>query len=221
MLLQTKSMPLAAHRTVGTISLVGAISEVDSNVPLPGGTAAGDLAIHFNIAVQNTTIPADINPSGYTRIGTTQTATGGGYGIRWNQHYKVLVDGETSISGITDAIVTAGMVAVFRITGAGNWSGPQSIGQEATSPSGNVTSKDVFAANTMSPLVIVGAIANETSSGVVMTPTAATAQNTIDFSGGGNWLSAGYIIYNTAPIDINVSGLNTKIAIAGFYFSVI
>lgn len=221
MLAQVKSgLLMGGKRTLGTIGFVGAVAEADDAVPMPGGIAAGDLAVYFDLCIKSGGVPANVTPSGFIAIGTSQTSNNAGIGIRWNQFYKVLNGSETSVAGMTDGILLGKSVAVFRITGGGAWGSPGSVGQEVGQYSGAMASDKIVTAGA-APLVMIGCTFGGDSSGLVMSP-AATAELTLDVGGNG-FLTAGYVIHNTSPSSNTVSTNDaaSQLAVAGFYLPIV
>lgn len=218
MLTQVKSgFMMGGRRALGTIGFHNSATNADSSVSMPGGIAAGDLAVLFDFALQSGSVPADVTPSGFTAIGTSQTSLNGGIGVRWNMFYKVLAGDETTVAGLSDGILLGKTLLVFRITGGGSWGPPGSIGQEVGQYGGTMASPKTVTVGA-APLVVVAAIFGGSSGDLDMSP-AADAEQNLDVSGNG-YLASGYKIHNTAPSNNDVTSLDTgtMLAIGACYF---
>lgn len=219
MLMQVRSgFAMGGKRALGTIGFHDSAMAAASSVSMPAGIAAGDLAVLFDFAL-DTSVPTDATPSGFTAIGTSQTSLNGGIGIRWNQSYKVLTGGETTVTGMS-AFLVAKNLLVFRVTGAGSWGAPASIGQEVGQYGGTMASDKTVTVG-VAPLVVLGCIFGGASGDLDMSP-AATAEQNLDADSQG-WLNSGYIIYNSAPSDNTVGSTDdaADLAVAAFYIPLV
>lgn len=221
MLMQVRSgFSIGGKKALGTISFHNSSTNAADTVSMPGGIAAGDLAVLFDLAVQSGSIPADVTPSDFTVIGSSQSSLSGGIGVRWNMFYKVLTGSETTISGMSDGILLGKTIMVFRVTGGGAWGSPGSVGQEVDDYGGAGASPKTVTVGA-APLVVVAAILGGDSGDLDMSP-AADAEQNLDVSGNG-YLSSGYKIHNTAPSNNDVTSLDTgtMLAIGACYFPLV
>lgn len=220
MLMQVRSgfSAIASAQGPAPPSFVGsATSANNANITMPGGIASGDIGILIDIGNKSGgTPPTDTLPAGWTRIGTTLTDTGGGYGVaqRMNVSYKSLDGTETTLTGIAgDAFGSGKIVLVFRKSALLTWGSPSDVeGQVANSGCTNKTI-NVGAA----PLFVVGYNNVGGGGGVGMSP-AATATVTVNHGNG--TLYAGYIIYGAGAVDNTLDSAPfgaTSYAIGGFY----
>lgn len=219
MLVQVRSgFSMGGTKAIGTIGFHNSSLNAASSVSMPGGVASGDLAVLFDFAMQSGAIPTDVSPSGFTRIGSSQTSINGGIGVRFNMFSKVLTGGESTVTGMSDGIILTKNLLVFRVTGGGTWSAAGSIGQAVGAFGGTMASPQTVTVGA-APLVVVAAVFSNASGDIDMSPAAEAEQN-LD-SGAGGWLSSGYKIHNAAPSNNNVTSLDTAsmIAIGACYFS--
>lgn len=213
-----RTFAIRTRRKIGTISFVGSSTAAASSVSMPGGIAAGDIAVFFDYALEGGgVIPTDVAPSGFTRIGASQTAASTA-GVRWNQFYKVLTGGETTVSGMS-ALVTGKNLLVFRIIGSGAWGAPSSVGQEVSIITSTVSDKTVTVGT--APLVVLGCIFGGNSGDLDMTPSSPTAEQNLDTGSG--FVCSGYLLGNTSPVNTTVTSADTASmrAIAGFYIPLV
>ena len=185
-----------------------------ANVSMPAGIASGDLGLLFDCGVSATTPPADITPAGWTLMGTTQTATGGGVGARWNMSYRVLDGTETTLTGI-NGIFSSKLVLVFRKLATLTWGAPASVQTDAD-VLGGLTDKTVTVG--AAPLIMIGALADG-GSGVNLLMTPAQTATVVGTLGGSTRCQAGYIVYGVGGANNTISSDNYggTVAIGGFY----
>ncbi len=116
-------------------SLFDLVSSVTpSTLSVPVGIQAGDLAVVFDNALQATTPPTSVYPTteGFTPLGTSQSVTGGGFGLRFNMSFKELLGTETSLSVMAGSSATAKWAIVFRLPEGQRWGTPILAGQATT-----------------------------------------------------------------------------------------
>lgn len=173
-----------------------------SSISAPAGIASGDFAVIFNQAANFSAVtPTDVTPSGFTAIGTSQTATSGlTISLRWSMWYKVLAGSETSLSVMSAASMYSSMV-VFRKT-TGTWGTPSSVGNEANLS--GIASKTVTVGT--APLVIIGA----------------TPGSPISMSPAGTYVGAGldngYLIYQSGASNNTVDDSSPSVLSIGCFY---
>src|SRR5512139_463074 len=133
--------PFMMHSGSGvTITLVGSSTSATATITLPAASAAGDLAVLFDVAKSiDVTTPSFVSPSGFSTIMSDLTGTVGGVGVRSNPTHKVLTGGESLLTGMNGTGSNTKMARVYRIAG-GSWtssgSWPSVKGISATVPTG-------------------------------------------------------------------------------------
>lgn len=215
MLMQVKSGFMMGGATgPGAPTFVGSSTSADDpNISMPGGIASGDLGIFIDIGNQFGSPPTDTLPSGWTRIGSTLTDTGGGYGVgqRLNMAYKVLDGTETTLTGITgDAFGSGKHVLVFRKSALLTWGAPGDV--EAQVDNDGCTDKTINVGT--APLIVIGFVNLGGSSALAMSP---AATQVFSLAHGNGRLNVGYIIYGAGAVDNTISPASTDYAIGGFY----
>jgi hypothetical protein len=192
----------------GEISFVGATFSAGSTISWPGGIAAGQLALMFDIAGNgSTTTPSSVTPSGFAAVegvGSLTASSGAPLRVRYNAWRKTLAGGESTLTGMAGDFAFK-MLAVFAKTG-GTW-GP------ADSPS--------------HALVIAGVTANQT----VTVPTAPSLVVSFDLgSADGSWspvatgevvdedsgTKLSYGIQNVSPANVAVTRSSATSALTSF-----
>lgn len=199
--------PAAAGFT-GTISFFGSSTSTGSTITWPASVAAGDLAILFDLAVNfPAPAPASVTPSGFSAIGSSLTDTTSGAGSRLNCWSKVLVGGESTLTGMNGSAENSKLLAVFRKT-AGTWGSPASVNQ-AISNSGTPSSPQTVTVGS-APLLVIGA-AMSSAFDASFTPTEGGS-----FNDGGS-SEAFYTVYNSAPSNVSFSRGSGAVGLASLY----
>jgi len=186
----------AATPFTGTISFVGGAANSNSaTISLPGSPAAGDMALIFDIAASGSSaIPSSVTPSGFTAFGTSQTTTGGGRGWRFNKSYKVLVGGESSLTGMSGNDINSKIAMVFRKS-AGTWATPSGV-QQNISATGISTGQTVTVG--AAPQAVFAAGMNGALD-LALTPTATGLFDDSDSTEGG------YLLQNASANNVSVA----------------
>lgn len=212
MLMQVRSGFMAGGRAVAPgPTLVGHTSSGDSDtVSMPGGIASGDFGIFVDqaFAANSSPPPTDTFPSGWTRIGTTLSDTGGTLfnAQRMNVGCKVLDGTETTLTGMSGAFAAAKHVLVFR-SGL-TWGTPADVEGEVNNNYGSSKVVNVIAG----ALIVVGYVASN-SGNLSMSPSGTTY---VQSSSNGS-LAIGYRSYGAAASDNTISSGENIFCIGGFY----
>ena len=187
-----------------------------ADISMPGGIASTDLAVLIDWGLDSDpTPPADTLPFGWTRIGTTQTDSGGSLlnGSRLNVCYKVLDGTETTITGMATGGVWGArkVLLVFRKAASLTWGSPADVEAEVNNDGGTTKTITVGAA----PLIVIGYVGISSGTDLPMSP-AETA--TVSVSSNGS-LNVGYIIYGSSPANntIDPASVGNAYVIGGFY----
>ena len=108
-------------------------STTASALSLPASVQAGDMAFVFDNALQPTTTPTSVYPTaeGFTALGSSQSTTGGGFGLRFNMSWKELLGTETTLSVMAGSTATTKWAIVFRLPEGQRWGAPILAGQVA------------------------------------------------------------------------------------------
>jgi hypothetical protein len=218
MLTQVKSGFLAGSVSRGppAPTFVGSSTSADSaNISMPGGIASGDIGVFLDYAFDSPSIPTDTLPSGWTRIGTTQTDTEAGpVGARLNMAYKELDGTETTLTGMAAGIGCGKIVLVFRKDVSLTWGTPADVEAQVELSSGGASAKTINVG--ASPLIVIGFAEFGGVSEVPMSPVETA---TFTAAHGVGFLNAGYIIYGSGAVDnvIDPSSEGDAQAIGGFY----
>lgn len=204
----------AATRGPPAPTLVGHSEAADNaNISMPGGIASGDLGIFIDVAMaaSSSTPPTDTFPAGWTRIGTTQTSTGGTAfnAVRFNVGYKLLDGTETTLTGMSGAFAAGKSVLVFRKDVSLAWGTPADVEVEANNNYCSDKTVNVIAG----PLIVVGYRSNNDGS-LSMSPAAAAAYAVAHGNGG---LGVGWLAYGSGGADNTIAADGGTIAIGGFY----
>lgn len=173
-----------------------------SSLSLPAGIQAGDIAVVFDNALQATTAPTSVYPTaeGFTALGTSQTVTGGGFGLRFNMSFKELLGTETTLSVMAGSASTTKWAIVFRLPEGQRWGVPILAGQAATLST--PVNQTIVPAGGQGVFVAFGddlSVGGATA--LVMNP--AGTYGTIGSS------RAGYLISDSAPASNTVSASGT------------
>lgn len=215
MLMQVRSGFMAGGRSVPIpATYFGSGSSVESStVSLPGSIASGDLGVLFDQVINgSSTMPTSVYPSGWTAIGTSQTASLSTVRVRFNMAYKVLDGTETTLTGMSDTYSNK-LVLVFRKLASLTWGSPASVGAEANLSGPADKTVTVGTA----PLIVLGAVMNTSALGMTPTQTATIS----GASGAYTQAQAGYIIYGAGAANNTITssaGSGVYTAIGGFYF---
>lgn len=216
MLMQVRSGFMAGgRRGPAAPTFVGSSTVNNSaDISMPGGIASGDLGLFLDWGLDtDPTLPADTIPSGWTRIGTTQTDTGGALlnGSRFNASYKELDGTETTLTGMaTGGWGARKIVLVFRKDASLTWGAPAGVDVEVNNDGGTTKTITVGSA----PLIVIGF----TGSGASDPPMSPAETGSVNVSSNGT-LAVGYISYGSAPSNntIDPSGIGNAYVIGGFY----
>jgi hypothetical protein len=191
------------------LSFVTAASSVTATVVMPGGMAAGMIAVLFDEAVNNTTtVPTSLIPTNWSLSASFTAATfnSNASGVRFNISWKILVGTESgqTITGMT-GIGTGNMDKVCLVFSgtAGAFGTPLSVLGQVGSPP--VTAQVVAAVTPAG--VMLGCNTDYfggTHTKLVMLP-AATATRNDNAS-----MEAGYVLYTAAAVNNRVSTSGTS-----------
>lgn len=192
----------------GTISFFGSSTSSSSTITWPASTAAGDYAVLFDLAVNGTaSAPASVTPSGFSAIGSSLTDTTAAIGSRFNCWYKVLVGGETTLTGMNGNATNSKMLAVFRKT-SGTWGSAASINQ-AISNAGMPSTPQTVTVGSAPLFVIAGNMLGSLDG--TLSPTAGGSFDD------GSSSEVFYTVYNTSPSNVTVNRGTSAIGLASFY----
>lgn len=215
MLTQVKSGFLVGSATRGAPAptFVGSSTDADTaTIDMPGGIASGDFGVFFDVAYNFSGLPTDTLPSGWTRIGTTLTDSGGSAFAyrRFNMAYKVLDGTETTLTGMVgDGLGSAKIVLVFRKDVSLTWGTPTDV--EAQHDNDGVTDKTVNVG--AAPLIVVGMVEGSGGASITMSPAQAA---TVSIMSSSAYMNAGYLLYGSGAADNTITA-GSNYTIAGFY----
>lgn len=215
MLAQVKSgfSVAAATRGPPAPTFVGSSTDADTaTIDMPGGIASGDFGVFFDVAYNSSGLPTDTLPSGWTRIGTTLTDSGGAVGAyrRFNMAYRVLDGSETTLTGMVgDGLGSAKIIMVFRKSATQTWGTPSDV--EAQHDNDGVTDKTINVGT--APLLVVGMVEGSGGASITMSPAEAA---TISILSSSAYMNAGYLLYGSGAADNTITA-GSNFTIAGFY----
>jgi hypothetical protein len=208
-----------------TLTQVLSSTSTTNTITAPSGIQAGDLIIMVDSGGGGveTNPPADVTPSGFTRIGTSLTFDGGTFGpsVRQNLWYKIAngTEGGVSLTGLNAVVADNKVIAVFR----GNKPISSVILSTPTGQAtgGNPTAQNIDAASGAAPLVAIAAYGapDDTIPTRTFTVGGVAAKDGEVNSSGGCYLA--WKIYNTAPanIVIDMDDTGDLNALQGVYIS--
>src|SRR5688572_23294548 len=174
--------------------VLSATNSADATIDFPGGIQAGDLIVLFDNCF-NISTPADVTPTGFTRIGSSATTSS----VRSNLWYKLATGSESgALTCMGPGLVRGQCMYVFRGNVPATTITPGSAAQQATD--GNPTLQTVTASSGVAPLVVIGAYA--CPSGTVDPRTFSTTKDGEISPAGGFYLA--YKIYNSSPANSDI-----------------
>lgn len=192
-----------------SITQVLSATSTSSTINFPGGIQSGDLIVLIDRGFQaSTTPPADVTPTGFTRVGSSLTLASGLASVRQNAWYKK-ADGTESgaLTGLNADFANDKVMIVFRGNTPASTLTLGGSGAEITD--GNPAAQNCPASGGLAPLVVLGAYG---SSGAVNPRTFSTTKDGEVNSSTSLYLA--WKIYNSSPanssIDMDDEGnLNT------------
>jgi hypothetical protein len=182
------------------MSFRGSAASASPTITAPGGIAAGDLIVLFDMSNLNTVIV----PSGFTQLATS-TFNFSGANVRAVLSGKVATgsEGGSSISGMTGAGQVAKVMSVFQCTGAAGMS-PGTFNAQGTL--GDPAGQTVSASGGATPLVVLGAYGTynffDNGIGTRGFSPGKDGEAQADYGSGDIWLA--YKIYNAAPASVSI-----------------
>lgn len=193
-----------------TISFIGSQGVNSTTIDLSAtGRASGDIIVLVDQAFDPSGV-SDVTPSGFTRIGTSLTASSPFF-ARANQWWKISTGSEGSITGMAGGFGADKVAFVLRKSG-GTWQTPASVGA-AMNLAGNATAQTITAIT--APFFAIGsANAIDSTSDLSFSP---AADGTV-FNG--QDLTMAYKIYNSGGSNITLASNANRSIIAGFAVAV-
>lgn len=194
---------------MATQSFVGSNASSNStSVSMPGGIASGHRAFFFDEGViSGGTPPTQVNPSGWTLLGT-QTASGGGLSVRHSVYYKDLTGSETTITGMAVNITCNKAVMVFSKS-AGAWDTPADFAN--TVSLSTIASQTV---NVVAGCVTVIGYGDDFNAG----GSTAMAMSPAGTYAAAFTLRTGYILYGSGAVDNTVSSATSAGGILSSFY---
>lgn len=201
---------------LNTISKVLDSSSTAATIAFPSGIQAGDLIVLYDRAHSAFATPADVTPTGFTRIGSSVTVAAASptfVGARSNLWYKLAAGTETgNLTGMNGNALNGKAMAVFR----GNIAATSITvgGANQTGTDGNPGALTCAANAGNAPLVVIGAYS---STGAISPRIFSTTPDAEILPATTLYLA--YKIYNSSPastdIDMDDEG-NTNIVHCGY-----
>jgi hypothetical protein len=176
---------------------------------------AGDIGVLFDQASNNSGIPTDVIPSGFTKLKTSNPLSSF---YRTTLSYKIFAgsEGGSSLSGLNGTLSMAKVLLVFRPSFAVSLVGTSTFLEETTDS--NPSSQSIAAAGEAAPLIRLasGSVGNSATAPAFTT---GTFDATVTRVGSNSGVRAGYAIQNTTPssntVDIGDNG-SGNILISGW-----
>ena len=174
------------------ISYFGAAQSSASTVTWPASIQAGDAAFLFD-ANRSVSTPAEVIPSGFTKITGDSTSSS-----RGTASYKLCVGTETgSLTGQNGLTQNAKILIVFR--GSSPISTITIGSANAKVTTGDPVSQSVTASGQAAPLIVLGQACYDSG-----TAAFSTASPAFDSTFGTGVQLVGYKIYNTSPANHSI-----------------
>jgi hypothetical protein len=192
---------ITASSAVTFINFANGADTDEDSLTVPAAAQAGDLAVFFDSAAHDTTIPTAVTPTGFTNVVNTSLDPGRGY--RSMISYKVLNGSEVTITGMAAQAGSNGVslktILIFRKANGIVSVVSSTFNGEMTA--GNPALQTVSASGQTAPLIVFGLCGHATGSTPTAFTTASPAFDDESFTHGAFNLQRriGYKIYNASP----------------------